>query len=261
MTATFIHAFHSEWLKRKRSFASSLVLAGSLFTPVIVAIVRLIHRQNLPALYAADAFWPNMWRACWESMAIFFLPLGAILATSLIAQIEFKSNAWKQVHALPLSTAVIFLAKLAVILVMLIQFLALFTAGIYVSGMIPALLLPAVPHPRGSFTALPLLRENALYFVDCLPIIAAQYLMSLRSNNFLVPIGIGFMAWVGALAAVSSKVAIWWPYGYTMIHYLKDKPKGAHFAAYTQSHWLAAGFFVLLTLVSYTLFVRKSEKG
>ena len=261
MTVSYVDVFQGEWLKRKRSFASLFVLGGSLFTPAVVAAVRLLHHRGLPAIYAADAFWQNMWRACWESMAVFFLPLGAIMATSLITQIEFRSNAWKQVHTLPVSAAAIFLSKLGVILVMLVQFLFLFNAGIYVSAMIPALLLPGVPYPKGSFLALPLLRENALYFLHCLPIVAAQYLMSLRSNNFLVPIGAGFMAWIGALAAVSSKFAIWWPYGYTIIHYLKDKPKGAHLAAYTQLPWLSLISFVVLTAISYALFVTKNEKG
>lgn len=261
MTASFLYAFQGEWLKRKRSFASSLVLAGSLFTPAVVAVIRLIRPQGLPAIYSADAFWQSMWRACWESMSVFFLPLGAILATSLIVQIEFKSNAWKQVHALPVNTAVIFLSKLSVILLLLVQFLILFTLGIYVSGMLPYWLVPDVPRPKGSFWSLPLLRENALYFVDCLPIVAAQYLMALRSNNFLVPIGIGFMAWVGALAAISSKVAIWWPYSYTTIHYVRDTPKGAHFAAYDQLPSMAMGFFVAITIVSYVMFVRRRERG
>ena len=129
------------------------------------------------------------------------------------------------------------------------------------ASLVPFVLVPGVPHPKGAFTALPLLRENAFYFLECLPIIAVQYLMALRSNNILIPIGVGFAAWVGALAAVSSKVAIWWPYGYTIVHYLRDKPKGAHFAAYTQLHWLAFGAFVLLTLVSYAAFVMKRERG
>jgi hypothetical protein len=261
MNATFLHAFRGEWLKRKRSFATAIVIGGSLFTPAIVAAVRLTHPRGLPALYAAASFWPNMWRACWESMAVFFLPLGAILATSLITQIEFKSNAWKQVHTLPVSTAVIFLSKLAVILVMLAEFLLLFNAGIYVSGMLPALLLPGVPYPAGTFLALPLLRENAFYFLAALPIIAGQYLLALRSSNALVPIGIGFMAWVGALALVSSRFAVWWPYSYTILHYIKDKPKGTQFAAHTELPWLAAGAFVLLTIASYLLFTTKSERG
>ncbi|HEX7151586.1 MAG TPA: ABC transporter permease [Thermoanaerobaculia bacterium] len=261
MTATFVDVFHSEWLKRKRSFASSMVLVGSLFTPAIVATVRLIHWETLPTLYAAASFWPSMWRACWESMAVFFLPLGAILATSLITQLEFKSNAWKQVHALPVSTASIFLSKLAVILVMLVQFLVLFNLGIYAAAMLPSLLVPGVPAPSGSFFALPLLRENAAYFIACLPIVGAQYLLALRASNALVPIGIGFMAWVGALAAVSSKFAVWWPYGYTIVHYLRGTPKGAHFAAYAQLPWLAAGSFVLLTAISYGMFVTRKERG
>jgi hypothetical protein len=261
MTVAFVHAFQGEWLKRKRSFASSLVIAGALFTPAIVTAVRLIHFRGLAGIYAAEGFWPSMWKACWESMAVFFLPLGAMLATSLITQIEFKSNAWKQVHTLPTSAAVIFLSKLAVILVMLAEFLVLFNVGIYAAAMIPYLVVPGVPHPRGSFLGLPLLRENALYFVDCLPIVGAQYLLALRLQNALVPIGIGFMAWVGALAAVSSKVAVWWPYAYTIIHYLTGTPKGARFAQMEGVHWAAAGAFIALTAAAYVMFVMKDEKG
>lgn len=256
-----LNVFRSEWLKRKRSFATMLVAGGSLFTPAVVAAVRLIHRQGLPAIYAKETFWPRLWSSCWESMAVFFLPMAAILATSLITQIEFRANAWKQVHALPVSMAAVFTAKLAVILVMLVQFLVLFNAGIYVSGMLPAWLLAPVPRPHGSFAALPLWRENWLYFVHCLPIVAVQYLLALRSANVLVPIGAGFLAWVGALAAVSSRYAIWWPYGYTIIQYVRDKPKGAHFAASTNLHWLAAGFFIVITAVSYVLFITREEKG
>ena len=35
------------------------------------------------------------------------------------------------------------------------------------------------------------LKEDALYFIDCLPIVALQYLISLRFKNFLVPVGAG----------------------------------------------------------------------
>ena len=49
----FFHVFHSEWLKRKRSYASALVLGGSLFTPAIVIMVRLLKRKGLPALTGA----------------------------------------------------------------------------------------------------------------------------------------------------------------------------------------------------------------
>jgi lantibiotic transport system permease protein len=259
--STFVYAFRSEWLKRRRSAASLLLLGGSLFTPAIIAAVRLLHYRTLPAIYSADAFWANLWHSSWESMAVFFLPMMAVLATSLVAQIEFRSNAWKQVHTLPMSAAVLFLAKLGVILVMLAQFLAMFTAGTYLSGMAPSLLVPGVPHPKGSFLSLPLLRDTSAYFVDALPIVAAQYALALRVNNVFVPLGIGFMAWVSALASASSRFAIWWPYSYTTINYIKDSPKHAALAAHTELHWLALGFFVLLTITGYILFATKKDKG
>jgi hypothetical protein len=258
---SLVDAFTSEWLKRKHSFASLMVLAGSLFTPAVITAVRLIHYRGLPALYSDAAFWPRMWRDSWESMAIFFLPLAAIMATSLIVQIEFKSNAWKQVHTLPMAPAVLFVAKLTVIVVMLIEFLILFTAGIYLSGILPALIVPHVPYPKGNFLALPLARENALYLVECLPIVAAQYLVALRSNNALVPIGIGFLAWVGALASVSTRFAQWWPYSYTILHYLEGKPKPGRAAAQSVSPLIAAALFLLLSIASYWLFVTRREKG
>ena len=258
--SVMVRAFQAEWLKRRRSFASAAVIGASLFTPSVIILVRLLRRKGLPALYGAETFWPNLWRASWESMAVFFLPLGAILVTSLITQIEFKSNAWKQVHALPVHPAVTFTSKLAVILLMMVFFLALFVAGIWASGVIPSW-LPGVPDPKGTFFALPLLRETGFYLIASLPIVAAQYLMALRAQNVLIPIGIGFMAWVGAVAAISSPIAIWWPYGFTIIRYVRDKPKGEHFSAYANLHWLAIAFFIVITAASYVLFVTRREKG
>lgn len=92
----YLDALRSEWLKRRRSAASFLLLGGSLFTPGIITAVRLLHYKTLPALYATDGFWEKLWRSSWESMAVFFLPMTAILATSLVLQIEFKSNAWNR---------------------------------------------------------------------------------------------------------------------------------------------------------------------
>ncbi len=257
----FLSAFQCEWLKRKRSAAALLVLGGSLFTPGIVTLARLLRYSTLPALYSGDAFWKNLWFASWESMAIFFLPMTAILTTSLVTQIEFKSNAWKQVHALPMSAAVLYLSKLAVILVMMIQLLALFSAGVYASGIGPGLLVPGVPAPKGTFFSLPVLRDSTLYFVDILPIVAAQYAIGLRTSNMFIPLGIGFMAWVGALGTISTRFAIWWPYSYTTINYVKDTAKGARFAAHTELHALAVLFFLVFTAAGYWLFITRKDKG
>ena len=190
----------------------------------------MIYRERLPQIYAADGFWTLLWKNSWESMAIFLLPMAAILATSLITQIEFKNNGWKQVHALPIGLATIFFSKLAVVLLMLAQFLVVFNAAIYVSGVVPYLLVSGVPFPKNPIPFQHFLREDLLYFVDILPIVAAQYLISLRFKNFLVPVGAGFVAWVLALGVLRWKFGYLVPYTYCMFNFLKTEPgvEGCH---------------------------------
>jgi hypothetical protein len=261
MNLPFVNSFQSEWLKTRRSLSAWLVVVGSLFTPAIIVIARLVHRDKLPGIYAADDFWSLLWRSSWESMAVFFLPMGAILATSLMTQIEYKNNTWKHVHTLPLSLTTIFFSKLAVILLLLVQFLILFSVGIYLAGVIPCLLVGGVPYPSAPIPHGLFLKEDGLFFIDCLPIVALQYLISLRFRNFLVPVGAGFVIWVGALAALSWKFSYVVPYTYCMINYLKAKPGGKIAIPDLNFHAVAVGYFLLFTIAGYGLFALKKEKG
>src|SRR5476651_1697806 len=147
MAYSFIHCFQSERLKTKRSLAFWMVIIGGFFTPTIVTIARLVNYDKLQTVYSSDDFWNLLWKNSWESMAIFFLPLGAILSTSLITQIEYKNNTWKQLHTLPLSLTTIFFAKLAVILVLMLEFFVLFNIGIYLAAVLPYLVVSGTPYP------------------------------------------------------------------------------------------------------------------
>src|SRR5450432_935551 len=135
MKISFINSFRSEWLKKKRSLATWIVIIGGFFTPIIIIIARLVQHNKLIPIYTDANFWKLLWKNSWESMAIFLLPLGVILSTSLITQIEYKNNTWKQLHTLPLKLTTIFFAKLAVIIIMVLQFFILFNIGIYFSAL------------------------------------------------------------------------------------------------------------------------------
>jgi lantibiotic transport system permease protein len=261
MSAEFMAALRGEWLKRRRSLGAWLVIVGALFTPAIIVVVRLIRHAQLPALYESPVFWTSLWRSAWESMAIFFVPMAVILTTSLVVQLDVRNNGWKQAHALPLSPLTIFAAKLAVILLMLAQFFALFVLGIYLAAVVPALLVDGVPYPHAPLPWRAFASATAWYFVDCLPIVAAQYLLSLRFNHFLVPIGVGFLAWVAALAALSWHHANLVPYAYTMLDYLRDNPEARVVPATAHMHAYAVAWFVLFTVVGFVLFVTKRQKG
>ncbi len=261
MELSFVYSFQSEWLKKKRSLASWIVIIGGFFTPVIIIVARILYPSGLQKMYTADYFWKQLWANSWESMAIFLLPMGVILTTSLITQIEYRNNTWKQLHTLPLNFSIIFFSKLAVIVCMMLQFFVLFNIGIYLSALVPYLLVKGVPYPKAPVPLLLFLKENSLFFIDCLPIIAIQYLVSLQYKNFLVPVGLGFICWVAAIASLSWKYSYFIPYTYCMFNYLKDGAGRRAVTPQLNIHWLAVAYFIAFTIFSFILYITKREKG
>lgn len=252
-----IRSFESEWLKRRRSLASWLVVCGAFFTPAIVTVAKLVRHRGLAEAGASPKYWEGLWKSSWESMAIFLLPIGVILATSLITQLEYKNNAWKLLHTTPQSLATIFIAKLAVILVMVVQFLFLFNVGIYVSGVLPGLIF-GVPYPAEPIPFARFLAEDARYLLACLPIVALQYLISLRARNFLVPVGCGMALWILSVAVLSWQYGGLIPYTYCSFNYLADQVR---FRQTLPLDGLAAGYAGVFTVAAYVLYAGQREKG
>jgi hypothetical protein len=257
----FIHSFQSEWLKRKNTLASWTVIIGAFFTPAIIVIARLARADKLPAIYAADGFWKTHWRSAWESMAIFLLPVGVILATSLVTQLEFKNNTWKQLHTTPLRLTTIFLSKLSVLLIMFAQFFVLFNIGIYLAAMIPYVVVSGVPYPSGEIPFANFLRDDLDFFITSLPIIGLQYLISLKYKNFLVPVGTGFLLWVAAIASLRWKYGFTIPYTYGMYNYLKDAGPQRAILTPIDINLMAGAYFIFFLAAAYVLYVTKREKG
>ncbi|HLK27693.1 MAG TPA: ABC transporter permease [Puia sp.] len=254
----FIYSFQSEWLKKKRNLASWLVIIGGFFTPAILLIYSLVYHSKLAEASVAPNFWYRLWENSWESMAIFLLPMGVILSTSLITQIEFRNNTWKQLHTLPQNLTTIFFSKLSVIIVMMLQFFLLFNIGVYLAGVVPCLLVKDASYPKAPIPFFIFLRDNMFYFIDCLPIIALQYLISLQFKNFLVPIGCGIALWILSVAVFRWQYGYLIPYTYCGFHFLENIGK---LKLSVPIHVLAFGWFVLFTIISYILYITKKEKG
>ena len=220
--ANFARVFAAERLKQRRNLTPWLLLGAACFTPAIVFLVRLRHRADLPALYAQDTFWLDLWKLNWESIAILILPIVAILATSLILQVEDRNNTWKQVHASPQAWSTIYLAKLLMVLVAMAQFLTLAHAVLYASAFAPTLLFASVPAPATPFPLVLFAARAARYFVDVLPIVAAQIYLSLRFRNLMGPVGVGLGVWILALGMLNSPINYLIPYSYSSMDYLVD---------------------------------------
>jgi lantibiotic transport system permease protein len=256
MLNAYLHSFQSEWLKKRRSAAAWLTVAGALLVPVIILIARFIDRGGLATVNRSARLWESLYDRSWQFMAFFLLPMGVVLATSLITQLEFRNNAWKQVCTTPQTLTMIFLTKFSVILVMLLQFFVLFNVGIYLEGALPSL-LREVPYPTERIPFASLLRGNGKFMLDCLPIVALQYLLSLQFRNFLIPLGAGLGLYVGAMIAAHWKYGYTVPYTYATLEYIGARsPSGA-----VNFHAWAAAYFCGFLVLAYILYITKKEKG
>jgi hypothetical protein len=258
---TFFYSFQSEWLKRKRSLASWLVLVGAFFTPTIILASRIKNHAKLAAPNVSEDFWRRLWSQSWESMEVFLLPIGIILATGLVAQIEFKNNTWKQLHTTPQGFTTIFSAKLLVVLLMLVEVFALFNVGVYLSAVVPSLLFANVPYPAAPIPFADFWRANVNFFVDCLPIVALQFLLSLQFKNFLVPVGAGFAVWFLGVGMLSWEYSYLFPYNHGAINFLTATGhfEGRRLPASPEA--LALIYSAAFTLAGWLLYVNRKEKG
>jgi hypothetical protein len=258
----FINSFQSEWLKKKRSLASWLVIVGAFFTPSIILMARIKNAHKLSELYVADDFWLSLWNQTWESMAAFLLPIGIILAVSLITQIEYKNSTWKQLHATPQRFLTIFFAKFLVIVIMLAEVFVLFNVGMYLSAVIPSMLFKSLPYPTAPIPYLNFLKININFFLDCLPILALQYLISLQFKNFLVPVGTGFAIWFLGIGLLPWEYSYVFPYNHsTLDFFISSGQFGNRKIPPLNIQFLALTYFALFTIASYVLYVAKKEKG
>ena len=258
MVTAFINSFQSEWLKRKRSAATWLTFVGAFLIPLIFTIARIVNFDELYSSVKSDKFWEILFRQSWQMMAIFMLPFGVILATSLITQLEYKNNTWKQLHTSPQSLTIIFFSKLSVIIVMMAQFFILFNLGIYLSGIIPSIIFRGIPFPEAGIPWEFWIKSDIKFFISCLPIIAIQYMISLQFKNFLVPLGIGIGLFVASMIAMSWKHGYLIPYIFCTLTFVGP---GSDVRSPVSIHFVALAYFFVFTIISYILYLNKREKG
>jgi lantibiotic transport system permease protein len=260
MIPLYVRAVSSEWLKRRRSLTTWLVAGSAAFVPAIIFLSRFRRIDVLPALYRDPRFWELLWRQAWEAMALMILPLAVMLTVSLITQIEDRNNAWKQVHAAPVPLAVVFAAKLTVIVALVTVLVLLYTPAIYLAGILPALVLPSVPRPAAGFPLAAFLRRDVDFIVDMLPIVAIQFALALRFRTFLTPLAVGMATWIFSVGTISWRYSYMIPYSYgsldyLMVEYHRQVPLPA------SPPVIASGCFVVFTLAGYVVYAARRDKG
>lgn len=259
--SSFSGTLKGEVLKLKRSTVSVLIVLGALFLPLVLLTARLARASRLPEVYRDAQFWNQLWNISWESIAVLILPLMVILVTTLVVQIEYRNNAWKQVHTTPQSLVAIFFAKQLILIALMIGFCAVFNAGIYLVAVLPPLLIQGVPYPAASIPLARFAAQELGYFIDILPIVALQYLLALHFRNFMVALGLGIAQWIVVIGCLSWKYLYIFPYSCITLDYVLTSSKRNIIPPPVDLHVLAPVYFLCITLVGFLLYSTKEDRG
>ncbi len=255
---SFFISTKAELIKTKRSASVWVVVLGSGFIPLIFFLAYVLTpEKNYPRLQILP--WQQHFAMGWQGLASFLLPMFVILVCSLIPQLEYKNNAWKQVFSTPQLLSNIFFSKFFTIILMI--FFLFFLFNLFLIG---AALIANVINSKYVFLHTPIDWEGLLLWngrtgMSVLGIIAIQYWLSLRFKNFIIPISIGLALLISSLIAVP-----FWdqvdklPYAYcilTMRSFISGHKS-------IQNHEIySVLYFVLFLLIAFLDMKYRKERG
>lgn len=253
----FILNIRAESLKSRRTNAFWLTLGGAAFIPFI-KFLKLTGRPDVFVSKMTDDPWALFVSDNWLPAASLCLPVYVILVISLVIQIEYGNNTWKQVYTTPRSYADIFFSKFLVINSLIFSCIVLFTVLIVLSGYA----VHAVNHDY-TFLSRPvpwtrLITLAGKMYVSVLAIAAIQYWLSLYMKNFITPLGIGMALLIGGFMIQRWEHIAYYPYMHPVLVYAKNPgAPGLGNQAILNS---VLGCVLVLALGFYSICVRK-EKG
>ncbi|MBI2730004.1 MAG: ABC transporter permease [Sphingobacteriales bacterium] len=250
-------SFKTELIKLKRSAALWVVVLGAGFVPFIFLLSYLIKPvSNIKRL--GNNPWAAHVGELWQAFSIFLLPMFIILICSLVLQIEYKNNTWKQVYASPQSYANIFFSKLGGIITMILLLFVLFNVFALGAAIIPNLFYKGFKFLATTFNWQKFMVLNIRLFISTLGIIAFQYWLSMRFKNFIVPIGIGLACLIATLIAMRWEHIFKIPYAHPFLTMQFGEVK----KGFLQNHeWNSIGYFIVFTALGFLDMRLRKERG
>lgn len=249
----FFTSFFNEILKLKRTFAVWLCIISAGFIPLIYFIYYFLkHTETIPASGVNP--WEKFLGTHLSSAIPFLVPLFVVIITSLVMQVEHKSEGIKQLFSLPIPKWSIYFGKLLVVIGIVLTTYLLFYLFTFLSGNLLGFLRPELKflsfEPPYLHFFIALFRS----FIAILGIIAIQFWLSFKLKNFIIPMGIGIVLVITGLTVYNAEEAIYFPYSYNLLNITNLNPQQLVWV--TSISLYSLGFFVAAALMGY-LHVRR----
>jgi hypothetical protein len=241
-------SLRSEIFKTKRTAAFYFTLVGAAVVPLMFLLN--ISTDGLPDEDKSTRDPLNaIFKLSTEMTGLVILPLFVVLICTLLPQIEYKNNTWKQVLTTPQTKANVYMAKflnihLLILLFLVANHLFMWLVIIATHFIIPDLNL--LNRPLNGYTVWTNISNS---YLTVLAICAIQFWIGLRIKNFIVPIAIGLALWITGTVMVleyHSRLSNYFPYSF---HVFNFSPQ--HKPAINQVVWTSAGYAVFALLIGF----------
>jgi hypothetical protein len=248
-------SLRSELLKTKRTAAFYFTLVGAAIVPcTLLANVAMDGLEDIKGDPLSGIF-----KLTAEMNGLVFFPLFVVLICTLMPQIEYKNNTWKQLITSPQSKANIFFSKFLNIHLLLILFLIATHVFMFLAVFIVSIMMPDLNLLNQPLNGTRILVNATNTYVTIFAISAIQFWLGLRFKNFIVPTGVGLALWlIGTIMLFEYKwsLANYFPHS---MHIYAVFPKMK--SQLNQVEWTSAGYAVLFLLLGYVDFSRRIIKS
>ncbi|MGE7911345.1 ABC transporter permease [Lysinibacillus xylanilyticus] len=238
----------AEWFKLRKSKMVPLILAG----PIIGLFIGLTMNSN--NIFAGTEI--NEWYISLISMnllyALLFLPLISGVFASVICRYEHQSGGWKQLLALPVTRGKVFVAKYALIMLLVMAMQILYLCSIYVVGIMKGY---SDPFP------MEIVWKSILGgWLATMPLVALQLWTSIMFKSFAAPFAVNVTFTLPSILAVNSeRFGPYYPWGQPFLMMNVGGNTGdVFFVPWDQLLTVVGGGFVLFFLGGYLYFQRKA---
>jgi hypothetical protein len=260
----FILSIQSEFFKSK----NTLAFWGAIILPVFLCLVvfgsYLIKAEDILKAMKnppPEAIWFQYFFAIGGIMGTLLLPMYLIFMTYSVNNIEHKAETWKSLFSLPIPKFTVYASKAVYTLMLVFVTLFLFLFLTIVLGLLLGKLVPNYHLFDADLNKLfvGLAQLHVKLFLASLGIVAIQFLFSLIWQDFMKPMGFGFIALVTCLILTR------WEYSYVLPYALPLKAlqignESKEIVVFNKEAFSSIGYAIGFFVLGYFVITKRSVK-
>jgi len=255
--SVFSRSLTAETLKLKRTPLLWIAIGGGLFVTLIIFLIFVFSKQEV--LDQAKNPWELYFKMGYIITTMMLLVPYIVLVMSALTYFEHHANAWKHLYTLPLGKENFYFAKfliaIGLIVILYLAFFVSFLASGYLLDFI---------HPEYQFQTqdhlLGFVTSSLLHsFISILGITAIPFWLSMRWQNFILPIAIGLLGFIIGFFLLLARGFEWttfFPYAHAgLMSYSYgqgiDSEGIQSLWGLTHAEWASLGCFVIFILLGF----------